>query len=539
MAQGPRSTPGFLGSVPRSVRFQWRNTEAGDAFPDRVPFIREVLFGALGLGTQDLVCAQRNNAARFFDVAMSSEEAYQRVLERGVDVSGHPLGRGFDLYPLGHNGRRMVTVHLFNPFVTAEAVRTFLRRYGEVQPGETMVRDELGIWNGRRQFMMEFREDGKGGLTHPPAYFSLDGNKGYLFYRGQPAFCRGCLQHGHDVSGCKDLICKNCLGQGHQARDCKNPRRCKSCGGEGHLAHSCPRREVTYATVLAGAGGGPVVPRTVGEEGPTGIGAQGSTELGAPAAAIATSSPGAAEGPAPGPHPLAVRSSASWTSTKDSPAQPSRYDSGPFQESAWPKDLAALPDSSEAYLGRYASSGGTPRRGTPFRIASPFIREVLFGALGLAPQDLVCAQRNNAARFFDVAMSSEEGYQRVLERGVDVSDHPLGQKFDLHPLGHNGRRMVTVHLFNPFVTAEAIRTFLRRYGEVQPGETMVRDELGIWNGRRQFMVEFREDGKGGLTHPPAYFSLNGNKGYLFYRGQPAFCRGCLQHGHEVSGVQGP
>uniref|UniRef100_A0A3B4CX93 CCHC-type domain-containing protein n=1 Tax=Pygocentrus nattereri TaxID=42514 RepID=A0A3B4CX93_PYGNA len=106
-----------------------------------------------------------------------------------------------------------------------------------------MVRDELGIWNGRRQFLVEFREDGKGGLTHPPAYFSLNGNKGYLFYRGQPAFCRGCLQHGHEVSGCKDLNCKNCLGQGHLAKDCKNPRRCKSCGGEGHLAHSCPRRE--------------------------------------------------------------------------------------------------------------------------------------------------------------------------------------------------------------------------------------------------------------------------------------------------------
>ncbi|KAL6476340.1 hypothetical protein MHYP_G00148500 [Metynnis hypsauchen] len=308
MEQGPRSTPGFLGSVPRTVRFQWRNTEAGDAFPDRVPFIREVLFGALGLKTEDLVCAQRNNAARFFDVAMSSEGVYQRVLERGVDVSDHPLGRKFHLYPLGHNGRRMVTVHLFNPFnpfVTAEAIKTFLRRYGEVQPGETMVRDELGIWNGRRQFMVEFREDGKGGLTHPPAYFSLNGNKGYLFYRGQPAFCRGCLQHGHEVSGCKDLNCKNCLGQGHQARDCKNPRRCKSCGGEGHLAHSCPRREATYATVLAGAGGGPVAPQTVGEEGPTGTGAQGSAELSAPAAAIAASSPGVAGGPAPGPHPLA------------------------------------------------------------------------------------------------------------------------------------------------------------------------------------------------------------------------------------------
>uniref|UniRef100_A0A3B4EIY3 CCHC-type domain-containing protein n=1 Tax=Pygocentrus nattereri TaxID=42514 RepID=A0A3B4EIY3_PYGNA len=87
-------------------------------------------------------------------------------------------------------------------------------------------------------------------------YFSLNGSRGYLFYTGQPAFCRGCLQHGHEVSRCRDLKCKNCLGQGHLAKDCQDPCRCKNCGGEGHLAHSCPRHKLTYATVLAGAGGG-------------------------------------------------------------------------------------------------------------------------------------------------------------------------------------------------------------------------------------------------------------------------------------------
>uniref|UniRef100_A0A8B9HUS0 CCHC-type domain-containing protein n=1 Tax=Astyanax mexicanus TaxID=7994 RepID=A0A8B9HUS0_ASTMX len=70
-----------------------------------------------------------------------------------------------------------------------------------------------------------------------------------VFFRGQPAFCRGCLKYGHQAEGCKDLECKNCLGKGHLAKNCQNPCRCRSCGGEGHLAHSCPSRAPSYATV--------------------------------------------------------------------------------------------------------------------------------------------------------------------------------------------------------------------------------------------------------------------------------------------------
>ncbi|KAI4900659.1 hypothetical protein NFI96_009741 [Prochilodus magdalenae] len=248
---------GAGGGVPHTIRFQWRDPEGGALFTERVPFIREVLFGALGLKPEDLICAQRNNAQRFYDVTMASEAIYGRVLEQGSGLVDHPLGKNFVMVSMWRNNRRMVTTHVFNPFVSAESVRQLLQKYGEVQPGERCIRDELGVWNGRRQFLVDLREDGKGGLTHPPAYFSLGGNKGYLFYRGQPAFCRGCLRHGHEVSGCKDLACKNCLGKGHLAKDCKNPRRCRGCGGEGHLAHSCPGHVRSYATVLAGAGGGP------------------------------------------------------------------------------------------------------------------------------------------------------------------------------------------------------------------------------------------------------------------------------------------
>ncbi|KAI4900658.1 hypothetical protein NFI96_009740 [Prochilodus magdalenae] len=215
---------GAGGGLPRTIRFQWRDPEGGALFTERVPFIREVLFGVLGLKPEDLICAQRNNAQRFFDVTMASEATYGRVLEQGSTLGDHPLGKNFIMVSMwNNNNRRMVTAHVFNPFVSAESVRRFLLKYGEVQPGERWIRDELGIWNGRRQFWVTLKDDGKGGLLHPPAYFTIEGNKGYLFYRGQPAFCKGCLKHGHQVDGCKDMECKNCLGRGHLARDCKNP----------------------------------------------------------------------------------------------------------------------------------------------------------------------------------------------------------------------------------------------------------------------------------------------------------------------------
>ena len=300
-ARGPslqRLGGGTGAGFPNTLRFRWTNPESGEAFAERVPFIREVLFGALGLRLEDLICAQRNNALRFFDVTLASEAVYGRVLEQRSVLGGHPLGKLFTVHGLWQSGRRMVTVHVFNPFVSADTVRQFLIQYGEVQPGERMVRDELGVWNGRRQFLIDLREDGNGGFIHPPAYFSLGSNKGYLFYRGQPAFCRGCLKHGHEVSGCRDIACKNCLGKGHLAKDCTNPRRCRGCGGEGHLAHSCPRQVRSYATVLAGAGAGPE--ETVeGEEVPAPSQHEEPFEAGAPA----TSSPVEARNPPLDPHP--------------------------------------------------------------------------------------------------------------------------------------------------------------------------------------------------------------------------------------------
>ncbi|XP_048854137.1 uncharacterized protein LOC125721943 isoform X2 [Brienomyrus brachyistius] len=241
------------GGLRNTARFCWRAEEEVGTFPDRLAFIQEVAFKALGLR---ILCVQRNGPFQFFEVTLSTDESYTKVLERSKEGAQHPLLGRYNIEPLWWPDKD--------------------------------IRDELGIWTGRRQFQARLRPDanGAGGFSHPPAYFTLQGNKAYLFYSGQPPFCRQCHSFGHTLEGCANLRCRNCLESGHMARDCKGPRRCKQCNGEDHLARSCPQKKTTYADALSGNravgtenGGGALAPTTGQEQPATGAGGEALVEV--------------------------------------------------------------------------------------------------------------------------------------------------------------------------------------------------------------------------------------------------------------------
>ncbi|KPP56167.1 hypothetical protein Z043_126265, partial [Scleropages formosus] len=80
------------------------------------------------------------------------------------------------------------------------------------------------------------------------------------------------------------------------------------------------------------------------------------------------------------------------------------------------------------------------------------------------------------------------------------------------------RRVVTVHVFDSFVSADIVAAFLGDFADVLPRHEEDWDLLGIWTGQRHFLVRLRPDpaGMDGYRHPPAYFTLGKARGYLFY-----------------------
>ncbi|KAJ8335394.1 hypothetical protein SKAU_G00387360 [Synaphobranchus kaupii] len=95
------------------------------------------------------------------------------------------------------------------------------------------------------------------GFAHPPGSFAIEPDRGYLFYPGQPVYCRRCGSFGHLKESCTVERCKHCSSETRDHKT-KDPKQCSQCGSTNHLFRACPERVRTYAGLprpdLAGVG---------------------------------------------------------------------------------------------------------------------------------------------------------------------------------------------------------------------------------------------------------------------------------------------
>lgn len=247
MASGQAPQAALSAGLRNSIRFVWKEKAIGG----REWFVKTMLMEGLKVDPGQVFCLQWNAAESGYDLTLHSQVSYDRVLATCTAKADLEPFSLFRLEPLGQRSARIVTVHMYNPYVGDAAVALFLSRYGKVDKPVKYLRDSYGIWSGRRQFRVLLGDDpdSSDGLRHPPAYFTFGGERGFLFYSGQPSFCRQCRSFGHMAAGCTQAHCRNCGATGHGAASCSAPRVCHSCGATGHLSRECPSRGRTYAAV--------------------------------------------------------------------------------------------------------------------------------------------------------------------------------------------------------------------------------------------------------------------------------------------------
>ncbi|MBN3315079.1 ZCHC3 protein, partial [Atractosteus spatula] len=121
----------------------------------------------------------------------------------------------------------------------------FLSRFVDIQGA---------VWTGKRRYMVRLRPklSGEEGVLHPPAYFSIGSNGGYLFYPGQPLTCKKCLQLGHIAANCPGGVCRRCGAAGHEAKTCGQIMTCDLCGSMDHVYRTCPRKRKSFADIVKG-----------------------------------------------------------------------------------------------------------------------------------------------------------------------------------------------------------------------------------------------------------------------------------------------
>ncbi len=215
-------------------------------------FVVEILQGVFKIQPTEVFCLQDFAASGFLDLTFFALKDCLSFFETWMKKEGHKLLEGLQLQPVFAQEFLPLTIHVYNPFVEDGDVFAFIARYCEAVKGGEHLKDRFGIWNGKRRYMVKLRLDSavSGNVLYPPGSFSIGPNKGFLYYPGQPLYCRRCGGQGHVKEECRGERCRFCGESDHVAAVCTAPKCCSLCGSDEHLYRGCPGRKKCYASLF-------------------------------------------------------------------------------------------------------------------------------------------------------------------------------------------------------------------------------------------------------------------------------------------------
>lgn len=182
--------------------------------------VRKILAELAGFGVANIFCIQEFPATCKYDISFYSKADCLNFFEFVKEHKDHEYLKYVSITPLFATTERMVTEHMYNPFTDVKLTKAFLANYCLMVRGGVQQKNVFEIFNGHLRFWVKLLPYPEfiGGVMHPPANFSVGGNKGYLYYYEQPHFCRKCFRYGHVSEDCTNgTTCRNCKQSGHEA----------------------------------------------------------------------------------------------------------------------------------------------------------------------------------------------------------------------------------------------------------------------------------------------------------------------------------
>lgn len=189
-------------------------------------FLYNVVFTKfLGLKKSDFFCVQEFASRGTYDVTLTSYAKCEEVFLKCQAEKNNEILKGMEIYPLYAYQEKLLTVHIYNPFITKDEIQAFLQPFCEKITFVGDCKNSFGLWNGKRRFKVIFSKDPdeEGGVRRPPPIIYIKRCRGYLFYAGMPPFCKKCKKNGHQEDDCHP--CPRCVNRNHKEEDCPERQR--------------------------------------------------------------------------------------------------------------------------------------------------------------------------------------------------------------------------------------------------------------------------------------------------------------------------
>lgn len=182
-------------------------------------FLYKNVFGPImGISYEEYFCVQDFFSRGTADVTLDGHTACEKAYSLYRSKRDDPILEGIKVIPLFQFETKLVTVHMYNPFISQLDVENFLYKYCEKVTFKGNGQTSFGVWNGKRRFLVSFKKDADGDVVRPPALVFINRSRGYLFFSGMPVFCKKCNSYGHEDGGC--MKCQECPGEFHKKKDC-------------------------------------------------------------------------------------------------------------------------------------------------------------------------------------------------------------------------------------------------------------------------------------------------------------------------------